>query len=290
MQRSRFMLLTIGPAAIFLFFLLFAVLWSFYISFTDFSLVGRAARDPQFVGFKNYIKLFNDPTFYNSIKISFIFTIVSAFIGQAVLGLLLAIFLKQVNATIKVLVIVAVTLCWIMPDMVAVYVWGAFTSRSGLLNTILNWLKLSAVNWLGKMPLQTVTIANIWRGTAFSMMLFSSAIETIPPDYYEAAVVDGATSWQKFKSITLPLISPSILMDLILITMWTFGYFTLIYGLTGGGPGHLTEVFPVLIYNQAFSHYEIGYGAALSFIMMIIVGCLCGIYFILLRKAERMVY
>jgi multiple sugar transport system permease protein len=88
------------------------------------------------------------------------------------------------------------------------------------------------------------------------MILFSSALETVSPTLYEAADVDGASSWQKFKSITLPLITPVILVDLILITMWTFGHFSLVYGLTGGGPGRLTEVLPVFIYNQSFRHYE----------------------------------
>lgn len=290
MRESRFIVFCIAPALILLIFLLVAVGWAFYSSFTDIALVGRAARLPEFIGLRNYTRIFHDSAFYNSLKISFIFTIESAMIGQALLGLLLAVLFKQKSIKFKTAVAAAVTLCWVIPDIVAVYVWGALTSRTGLLNTILGWVGVSAINWLGEIPLETVTIANIWRGTAFSMILFSSALETIPPHYYEAADVDGASSWQKFRSITLPLITPTILIDLILITMWTFGYFTLIYGLTGGGPGHLTEAFPVFIYNQSFRHYMIGYGAALSFVMMIIVGSICIIYFVLLRKAERMVY
>lgn len=288
MREFRIIAFCMAPALILLLFLVVAVGWSLHASFTDISLVGRAARSPEFVGLRNYARIFRDLSFLNSLKISFIFTIGSALIGQALLGLSLAVLLKQKGIKFKTTVAAAVILCWIIPDMVAVYVWGAFTAYGGMLNTILGIFRLPAIRWLGKMPLETVIIANIWRGTAFSMILFSSALETVSPTLYEAADVDGASSWQKFKSITLPLITPVILVDLILITMWTFGHFSLVYGLTGGGPGRLTEVLPVFIYNQSFRHYEIGYGAALSFIMFIIVGSVSLIYFRLLQKAERM--
>ena len=288
MREFRIIAFCTAPALILLLFLVVAVGWALHASFTDISLVGRAARLPEFVGLRNYARIFRDLSFLNSLKISFIFTIGSALIGQALLGLSLAVLLKQKGIKFKTTVAAAVILCWIIPDMVAVYVWGAFTAYGGMLNTILGIFGLPAIRWLGKMPLETVIIANIWRGTAFSMILFSSALETVSPTLYEAADVDGASSWQKFKSITLPLITPVILVDLILITMWTFGHFSLVYGLTGGGPGRLTEVLPVFIYNQSFRHYEIGYGAALSFIMFIIVGSVSLIYFRLLQKAERM--
>jgi multiple sugar transport system permease protein len=119
------------------------------------------------------------------------------------------------------------------------------------------------------------------------MILFLSALETIPPQIYEAANIDGCSSWQKFRYITLPLAAPVILVDLLLITIWTFGYFTFVFGLTGGGPGHATEIYPVFVYNEAFRLYKIGYGAAASFIMTAIVGMICIGYLILLRRLER---
>lgn len=290
MREFRLIAVCMAPALILLLFLVVAVGWAFYSSFTDIALVGRAARSPEFVGLSNYTRIFRDPAFLNSVRVSFIFTIGSAMIGQALLGLSLAVLLKQKSIKFKTAVAAAVILPWIIPDMVAVYVWGAFTASEGMPNTILGVFGLPGIRWLGKMPLETVIIANVWKGTAFSMILFSSALETIPVTLYEAADVDGISPWQKLKFITLPMITPTIVIDLILITMWTFGYFTLIYGLTGGGPGRLTEVFPVFIYNQAFLHYKIGYGAALSFVMMIIVSGISVFYFILLRRAERMRY
>lgn len=287
MRNSKKILLYALPAFVLILFLIIGVLYAFYLSFTNMSLIGRAAKFPRFIGVENYLKIFRDAEFLNSLKVSFIFTIFSALIGQTILGLLLAVFLKN-KLKFKTVIVSVVMLSWIIPDMVAVYIWGAFTAPSGTLNTILNIFNLESVRWLSDKPLLTVIVANIWRGTAFSMMLFSSALETIPQHLYEAASIDGASKWRRFWNITLPLLTPTILVDLILITMWTFGYFTLVYGLTGGGPGHLTEIFPVFIYNQAFSHYKIGYGSALSFVMMFILALISSIYFILLKKAERM--
>jgi ABC-type sugar transport system permease subunit len=119
------------------------------------------------------------------------------------------------------------------------------------------------------------------------MILFLSALETVPPQFYEAAEVDGASPWQKFIAITLPLTAPVILIDLFLITIWTFGYFTFVFGLTGGGPGHATEIAPVFIYNESFRLYKIGYGAAISFIMTTVVAMACIGYLILLKRIER---
>lgn len=289
MRNFRLTLTCISPVLILYFLLALLVGWGFYVSFTDFALVGRPARYPEFVGLSNYRRLLGDPAFWNAIRVSSIFTIGSALIGQASLGLFLAVLLKQKGIKFKTAVAAAVVLCWIIPDIVAVYIWGAFTACEGMLNTILGIFGLPAISWIGEMPLATVIIANIWRGTAFSMILLSSALETVPPHLYEAADVDGASPWQKFRSVTLPLITPTILINLILITMWTFGYFPLVFGLTGGGPGRLTEIFPVFVYNQAFRHFEIGYGAALSFVMMMIVASVCLIYIILLKRAERMV-
>jgi len=288
-RALKFIGIPMAPAMAFLLLLLVAIGWALYASFTDLALVGRAARDPHWVGFRNYARLFGDQFFLRSLAISAKFTFGSV-AGQCLLGLLLAVLLKRsdINPHVKTVTAAVVTLCWVIPDIVVVYIWGAFTAPSGMLNTLLGTLGVPPRRWLGELPLATVTVANIWRGTAFSMILFSSALETISPVYYEAANVDGATPWQRFRHITLPLIAPTIMMDLILITLWTFGYFTLIFGLTGGGPGRATEVMPVFIYNQSFRFYKIGYGAALSFVMMLLVGGISAMYFWLLRKVERL--
>jgi len=285
-ENTKLIIGMLSPTLIFLIFLLGAVGWAFYASFTDIMLIGAAAKSPQVIGLRNYERLFRDPFFYNSLVKSAIYT-GSAVAGQCALGLFLAVLLHHKGLKIKSAVAAAVTMSWIIPDIVKVYTWGAFVHYEGTLNSILRVAGVPPVRWLSQNPLGVAIVGNIWGGTAFSMILFLSALETVPPQFYEAAEVDGASSWQKFIAITLPLTAPVILIDLFLITIWTFGYFTFVFGLTGGGPGHATEIAPVFIYNESFRLYKIGYGAAISFIMTTVVAMACIGYLILLKRIER---
>jgi len=285
-ENTKLIVGMLSPTLIFLIFLLVAVGWAFYASFTDIMLIGPAAKSPQVIGLRNYERLFRDPLFYNSLVKSAIYT-GSVVASQCALGLFLAVLMHHKGVKIKSAVAAAVTMSWIIPDIVKVYTWGAFVHYEGTLNSILRVVGVPSVRWLSEKPLGVSIIGNVWGGTAFSMILFLSALETVPPQFYEAAEVDGASSWQKFIAITLPLTAPVILIDLFLITIWTFGYFTFVFGLTGGGPGHATEIAPVFIYNESFRLYKIGYGAAISFIMTAMVAMACIGYLILLRRIER---
>jgi len=268
-------------------FVIFPVIWSAIISFTDLTLVGPKAMELTFIGIKNYMKLLSDPDFYNSIKVSFLFTLFSALIGQAFLGLLLAILLRMEGVRGKLPVTLAVFIAWILPEVVTGYMWGAYASRYGLLNILLRPLGIGGVNWLYEKPLETIIIANIWRGTAFSMILFMAALESIPSYIYDAAEVDGASKWQKFRYITLPLIAHVILIDFILITIWTFGVFTMIF-VMAGRMGGATELWTIFAYYRALTPpYKFGYAAAATNIMCIIVIALIATYLKLIGRLER---
>ncbi len=245
--------------------------WAIIISFTDQSLVGPSAQNPSFIGFDNYVRLFKDDKFWNSLRISFLFVIGSALIGQFVLGLVLAVLLKGSGFVGRVLVGGSVLLAWVVPEIVAAYIWiSMLNSRSGAVNQVFTLLGLEEVRWLIDTPLLAIILANIWRGTAFSMLLFSSALETIPDEIYDAAAIDGASGWDKFRFITVPMIRYTILLDIILLTMGTFAVFGLVYALTNGGPLFRSEVMGVYIYRNAFQFRDIGYGSAASVIMLII--------------------
>jgi len=266
-------------------FIVLPVIWGVIISFTDMSLVGPKAMRLDFVGLLNYVKLLTDPDFYNSIRVSFFFTIFSALIGQAILGLILAILLRMRGIKGGGLVALAVFIAWVIPEVVAGYVWGAYASKEGLFNMLLSYLGFEPVNWLFRRPLETIIIANIWRGTAFSMILFSAALEGIPKFIYEAAEIDGASGWQRFRYVTLPLISYAILIDFILITIWTFSVFTMVFVMTGGGPGGATELWTIFAYKRSLlPPYEIGYATAAVNIMFIIVLALIIVYLRLISK------
>ncbi len=273
------------PFVLFIALLVFCVIWAIAVSFTDKGLIGIAAIHPKFVGFLNYAKLLRHPDFINSLKVTFSFTFFSSVLGQCVIGLFLAVMLKQRTIRFKPFFEVAILLGWLLPDMVAAFMWGAFASATGFLNAVLAPIGMDPINWITVKPLTTVIIANIWKGTAWSYLLFAAALDTIPGELYEAADVDGATGWQKLTLINIPIILPTILVNILLITIWTFGYFSLIYGMTGGGPGHATEVLSILMYKEAFESFHIGYGSAISISMTIIVGSLSIIYFWGQRKA-----
>ena len=266
-------------------FIVFPVIWGIIISFTDMSLVGPRAMKLHFIGIANYIKLLTDPDFYNSIRVSFLFTVFSALIGQAILGLILALLLRRKDVKGGGIVALSVFIAWVIPEVVAGYVWGAYASKEGLFNVLLSPFGFEPINWLFRRPLETIIIANIWRGTAFSMILFSAALEGIPKFIYEAAEIDGASGWQKFRYVTLPLISYAILIDFILITIWTFSVFTMIFVMTGGGPGGATELWTIFAYRRSLMPpYEIGYATAAVNIMFIIVLALIIVYLRLISK------
>jgi multiple sugar transport system permease protein len=170
-------------------------------------------------------------------------------------------------------------LAWVIPEIVAVYIWASVLNfNSGSANQVLTAIGLEKQRWLIDTPLFSIIIVNIWRGTAFTMLLFSSALEAIPQVLYDAAAVDGASARERFRFITLPLIRYTILLDFILITMGTFSVFGIVFAMTGGGPLGRSEIIGVYIYRNAFQYREIGYGSAASVIMLLINLALALIY------------
>lgn len=279
------------PALIFVVvFLLFPFLWIFYLGFTNQTLLGANAANPQIIGVANYARLFdfsqwlNRGQFGNALWITVQFVFGSALIGQVFLGLALAIVFFRRKGFLRELVYVLVIAAWIIPDVVVAFSWVAFLNRDrGTLNGILNWLGLGRPDWQLEHALLSVILFNTWRGTAFSMLLFSSALATIPPSYLETAEVAGASAFQKLRDILLPLLRGHILTDLILITLWTFNTFTP-FLLTNGGPAFRTEVVAIYTFRIAFQFFDFGQGAAIAVIVMLINLALALIYLGLLRR------
>ena len=211
--RNRLYLAGLSPAAFLLaLFFVGPALWAVGSSFTNRALVGLDAANPRFVGLDNYTRLFSDPDFGRVILNSVIFVIGSAIIGQFVLGLLLALLLDYAQRRgflASNLVYGAVLLAWVNPTIIAGFLWVAmFDFYNGSLNTGLHVLGAQPVNWLGQGPMLAVIIANTWRGTAFTMLIFLGALRTIPSDIYEAARVDGASAFRRFWDHTLPILRP----------------------------------------------------------------------------------
>ncbi|MCW1300594.1 MAG: sugar ABC transporter permease [Candidatus Parvarchaeota archaeon] len=285
-SKSGIIIVFLIPAFILIgVFLIFPAFWEFYLSMTNESLMGISAVHPQFVGISNFIDVLTDPSFYNSLVVTFIFVLESAIIGQAGLGMLLSL-LTYRKKIFRTLVQVVAVLAWIIPDSVVAYLWIAFLDKNaGTFNNLLALLGLARTNWFYRYPLTTIVIFNIWRGTAFSMLMFSAAFDMIPPSYLEVADVMGVSWWRKFKDIIFPNLKRVFFSDLILITLWTFNVFTP-YLLTQGGPGTATEILPIYIYLNAFQNFKIGYGAAISVIVLLINLVLASVYFTLSKEKE----
>jgi multiple sugar transport system permease protein len=279
-------LLPMAPAlAILLLFFAGPVIWTFYIAFTNMALTGPGARSVSLVGVQNFESMFRDPTFFQSVILTILFAVASAIVGQAGLGMLLALLMRGRNGIFRGVIGAIVVGAWVVPEIVAAFIWFAFLSKDGTLNAILGTVGLPTNNWLFVAPMLSVIVANIWRGTAFSMLVFSAAIGSVPPDVIEAARTDGASGPQRLWHVTLPLMKGSILTDLILITLQTLSVFALIFVMTGGGPGTASQTLPIYMYQQAFKFYQLGYGAAVALILLLI-GALASLIYLRILEVE----
>jgi multiple sugar transport system permease protein len=279
-------MLFLFPACLLLItFFISPILLTFYFAFTNMSLTGTNALAIEFVGFKNFIYMFSDPNFRISVMKTIVFLIFSAIIGQQVLGFILAILMKERNRTFRRIIGTIVLAGWVTPEIVVAFAFFAFLNEQGTLNTIIGLIGIKPIAWLFTFPMVSVIIANIWHGTAFSMLVFQAALDNVPKSIEEAAIIDGATRWQRLWKITIPMIKGQIVTNMVLVTLQTLGVFTLIYALTGGGPGTATQTLPIYMYNQAFVNYQLGYGTAIS-LAMLLIGIIASLLYIRLLRVK----
>lgn len=266
--ENRFAYLVNAPMIIYLAcFLAFPMVWGLYMSFTN-KTIGNPAS---FVGFKNYIRLLGDAEYRRSILNTVFFTAVSILV-KTVLGMLMALSLNQKfkgrNIARALLMIP-----WTLPNIVVVYNWRwIFNSTGGIANYILKSLHITNTDiiWLGSagLAMTTIIVANVWRGTPFFGVSILAKLQTIPKDYYEAAEIDGAGLWQKFRHITLPEVKDVTILSALMSTIWTINEFETVWLLTGGGPNGTTEVMNVYSYKTAMRSMMLGRGIAVAVLAM----------------------
>ena len=259
------------------------MLWSVYTAFTDTALTGSS--EVNFVGAENFTRLLHDPSFLHSLVLTLVFVVGSAVIGQNTLGLLIALLLRGRSRAARGVVNGLVVAAWAVPETVAGFCWYAFLYRTGTLNTLLSHFGVQQ-NWLYTTPMLAVILANVWRGTAFSMLVYSAALSDVPPDLIEAAAMDGASAWQRLRRITLPLIRRAIVSNLMLITLQTLAAFGLIFVMTGGGPGTASQTTPLYMYQQSFKFYQLGYGTAMALVLLLVGARFSAIYLRLIRLED----
>jgi multiple sugar transport system permease protein len=222
-------------------------------------------RTTQFVGLENYERLFANGSFWNSLVVSAIYTFVSVPI-ELVLGLGVALLLNR-DFRGKYVAQAAILFPWALPTIINAKIWAwLFNGQYGVINDLLVRVGLLAEPYpfLAKpdVALAAMTFVTIWKTTSFMALIMLAGLTGIPNHLYEAGVMDGATRWQRFRDITLPLLKPTILVALIFRTLPAFQAFGLPYGLTNGGPGEATTTLVLFTHKITFSRLDFGQGSA----------------------------
>lgn len=275
----------VAPALVLIgIFLIFPALWTIYIGITNYRLTGPESVSPSVVGFSNYLEALNDALFGNALWLSVLFVVGSAVIGQNLLGFALAWTLRSASGWLRRIVEGLVLLAWILPGVVVAYLWFAVLDRSG--GTLNALLGTPGTAWLIKYPMACLIVFNTWRGTAFSMMLYGSALAAVPPSQLETARMVGASRLQTVRDVVFPHIRGHVLTNTLLISLWTFNDFTP-FLLTAGEPNHESETLPVFIYKQALGGVgggRLGYASAISLLLLLANLVVALVYLAMLRR------
>jgi multiple sugar transport system permease protein len=263
-------------------FLVFPAIWTLYLGLLDYSLTGATAQSPSLVGARNYTDALSDPIFTKSLFLTLLYVGFSAVLGQNVLGFLLAWYFRTAPRAVRGTLNVLVLLAWILPGSVVAFLWQALLDRQdGTLNAILH---TTGPAWTIDHPMSVIIIFNIWRGAAFSMLLYAAALNTVPTSHLEVARMAGARPWQQLRDVVLPTVRRHVLTNTLLITLWTFNDFTP-YLLTGGGPDNKSETLPVYIYKTAILGGHLGYGSAIS-LLLLLANLIIAVFYIRLLRGN----
>lgn len=216
---------------------------------------------PQFVGLEQYKDILGTSTFWTVVRNSLVWT-VSVVLLQNVAGLAIAVLLNQ-NLRLLGLTRTLLLLPWVLPGVVAALLWRfMYDPQLGLVNALLNSAGLISKNvaWLAQptTAMAAVVVAALWKGFPFSMVVYLAALQTVDRDQIEAATVDGARAWQRFRYVVVPSIAGIIRLNILLTTIFTFNYFDLIWIATQGGPLNSTHIFPTYIFQLGFGEFQFG--------------------------------
>jgi ABC-type sugar transport system permease subunit len=263
------------------------ILSTFYLSFFDASL--SRTKENIFIGLENYLDLLSDPAFWSTIWRTIYFTVVSVGL-ELLLGISIAQLISAKPPGWKVLRIMLI-LPWAVPTIVNGTMWRwIYNADYGAMNALL--LQLGLIDkykpWLTspQTAMNLVILADVWHSMPFIALILQAAMATLPPELEEAAAVDGASAWQRFMKVRLPLLRGAILVALVIRTVEAFRVFDIIYVITAGGPAYGTVTISFLTYLETFSFGHIGRGAALSFLISAFTLTMALIYIRFLYRPE----
>lgn len=251
-----------------IFFIVIPIISSLVISFSDWDLIGQF----NFIGIENYIQIFKDASFWNSFKNTILF-ILGYIPLVLVFGLGAALLLNQkikFRATFRAIYFLPVVTSWVAVSLV--WKW-LYNPNLGLINYFLSLVGIAGPEWLNNpdTAMLSIVLTSVWKDIGFVMVIFLGGLQNISPSYYEAASIDGASSSRKFWHITLPLLAPTTFLVTIISLINSFQVFDQVMIMTEGGPAGATTVLVQNIYNHAFRYNEMGYAAAMSWVLFIVI-------------------
>ena len=264
----------------------YPIVRSVYLSFHEFSLLNPS--NIGFVGLAKYRHALRDPLFWKALHTTAVW--VAAIVpSQLVLGLIVAILLNR-EFPFRGLVRALVLIPWVFPGVLNALMWTwMYDGNYGVINDLLVRFHVLTQYYpfLAKpgTALPAVIIATVWQGTPFFTIMLLAALQAVSEDLYEAAKIDGASSWQEFRYITIPGILPTIVITALLRTIWVANYTDVILIMTRGGPGYATQTLPVFTFLQAYASLDFGYAAALSFFLAVLLMIVVFLYVLYLRRA-----
>ena len=260
---------------------------SVYYSFTNKSLLGKAVK---FVGFNNYVSVLQNPEFYHALWNTLVYTVISLSL-QLFFGFIVALSLHKINR-LKGMFRTLVLIPWAFPMIIVTFTWSyLLNDLYGIVNAkLLHWnLIAQPIQFLAnpKIAMLTVSLINVWFGVPLFAINILASLQTISRDLYEAAQIDGASPFQRFRFITLPFVRVVVGLLIILRTIWIFNSFDLIFLLTGGGPGTSTETVPIFAYRMGWTLYSLGRSSAVTILLLLFLTAACLIYFKILDHWEE---
>jgi len=265
------------------------LLRTIWLSFTDAALIG-SGDTPGWIGLENYVYALSDPDFRASIGRTLYFTLVSVTF-EGVIGVLVALLLNQKFAGRNILRVLVI-LPWALPTIVNAMMWRLnFNPDYGSINALLSQLGIidGYRSWLGSpdAALNAVMFADIWKNYPLVTLLVLAALQSIPEDLFEAARLDGASAWRRFRAITFPAIVAPLGVALVLRTIDAFKIFDIIYVMTRGGPVDSTKTLSFFVYQESFSYLRAGSGAAYAMLMTLMCALLITLYLLMLWRQRR---
>ena len=276
--------LLLPAVAVLLCFFIVPIVLTVYYSFTNMALSGSNARNLKFIGLENYQRMLTDPSTITAIRNTLVF-LAGSLAGQTILGFAIAYFMKQKARAFRSVVGPCFLVGWVMPEIVVALCFMAFFKENGTLNVLLGAVGIKGIAWLYEHPMLSVIIANVWHGTAFSMLNFQSALDNVSGEIEEAARVDCANRLQVLIRIIVPCIKDSIATNVMLNTLSTLGVYGLIYAMTGGGPANKTTTLPIYMYNQGLKGMQLGFGTAIG-MLILLVGIICSLIYARILKSK----